>query len=308
MDLDLLRTFETVVAEGSFSRAGRRLFRSQPAVSLAVKRLEDDLGVRLLDRSSRRARLTDAGREVAEHARRILASEREMRDALLELGDRRAGNLRIGANESTALYLLGHVESFREEYPGIRVELRRSLSSRIPETVLEGSLELGAISYDPGDPQLRLHHLYRDRLTFVVSPSHRFAGRAVVGIRDLADETFIAHNVVSPYRARVIDAFRQHEVRLNMAIEMPTIETIRRLVQRNLGVAFLPKMCVDMQIRSGSLREVQVRELDVERTIRLVCPARRALSQASLAFLELVGRQPGATPYKGSGQTRGMLA
>ncbi len=292
MNLDLLRVFGVVAEEGSFSQAGRRLFRSQPAISLAVKRLEDDLGVRLLDRSSRRARLTDAGREVSEHARRILAAEHEMRVALLELRDRRAGKLTIGANESTALYLLGHVESFRQQYPGMRVELRRSLSSRIPEAVLQGSLELGAVSYDPSDPQLRSHRLYQDRLTFVVSPSHRFAGRAEVSIRDLGDETFIAHNVVSPYRARVIEAFRQHEVRLNMAIEMPTIETIRRLVQRNLGVAFLPKMCVALQIRSGALREVPVQELQVERTVRLIYPARRSLSQASLAFLELLGERP----------------
>ena len=292
MDFDLLRVFEAVAAEASFSRAGRKLFRSQPAISLAVKRLEEELGAQLVDRSSRKVRLTDAGRVVSDHARRMLAGERELRAALLELQDRRAGKLMIGANESTALYLLGHVEEFRQEYPGIRVELRRSLSSRIPEAVLDGSLELGAISYDPGDPQLRIHRLYRDRLTFVVSPSHRFAGRDAVRISELGGETFIAHNVVSPYRARVLDAFRQHQVPLNMAIEMPTIETIRRLVQRNLGVAFLPKMCVDQQIRSGALREIEIRELQVERTIRLVYPAKRALSQASLAFLELVAKRP----------------
>ncbi len=292
MDFDLLRVFEAVAAEASFSRAGRKLFRSQPAISLAVKRLEEELGAQLVDRSSRKVRLTDAGRVVSDHARRMLAGERELRAALLELQDRRAGKLMIGANESTALYLLGHVEEFRQEYPGIRVELRRSLSSRIPEAVLDGSLELGAISYDPGDPQLRIHRLYRDRLTFVVSPSHRFADRDAVRISELGGETFIAHNVVSPYRARVLDAFRQHQVPLNMAIEMPTIETIRRLVQRNLGVAFLPKMCVDQQIRSGALREIEIRELQVERTIRLVYPAKRALSQASLAFLELVAKRP----------------
>lgn len=292
MDLDLLRVFRAVAAEESFSRAGRKLFRSQPAVSLAVKRLEEDLGARLIDRSSRKVRLTDAGKEVSDHARRLLDDERKMRVALLELRDRRAGKLMVGANESTALYLLGHVEDFRREHPGIRVELRRSLSSRIPEALLEGSLELGAISYDPGDPQLRIHRLYQDRLTFVVSPSHRFATRDQVHIGELGEETFIAHNVVSPYRERVIDAFRRHEVPLNMPIEMPTIETIRRLVQRNLGVAFLPRMCVELQIRQGALCEIEVRELHVERTIRLVYPARRALSQASLAFLELVDRRP----------------
>lgn len=299
MDLALLRIFQTVADEGSFSRAGHKLFRSQPAVSLALKRLEADLGTRLIDRSSRALRLTDAGREVSAYARQFLALDRKMRIALSDLRELRAGKLTIGANESTALYLLGHVEDFRRRHPGIQVELRRSLSSGIPDAVLDGSLELGAISYDPGDPKLQIYRLYQDRLTFVVSPEHRLAGRDVVGIEELGGETFIAHNVVSPYRARVIETFRRHEVPLNMAIEMPTIETIRRLVQKNLGVAFLPKMCVGQQLETGALREVAVRELGMERTIRLVYPAGRSLSQASQAFLELAGeRVPGVEPAK----------
>lgn len=298
MELALLRLFEAVAEEGSFSGAGRALGRSQPAVSLALRRLEDDLGVQLIDRSARALRLTAAGREVAAYARQFRVLEGKLRASLAELRDLRAGKLTIGANESTALYLLGHVEAFRERHPGIQVELRRSLSSRIPEALLEGSLELGAISYDPGDPRLCVHRLYDDRLTFVVSPEHRLARRRRISIRELGAETFIAHNVVSPYRAQVIATFRSHQVPLNMAIEMPTIETIRRLVQRNLGVAFLPKMCVEQQITDGSLREVAVRELVVERTIRLVCPARRSLAQASRAFLELAGGQV-PTPPKG---------
>ncbi len=289
MDLALLRLFETVAEEGSFSRAGQKLFRSQPAISLALKRLEDDLGVLLIDRSTRSLHLTDAGRKVSGYAKELFALEREMRVALSDLRNRAAGKLTIGANESTALYLLGHIEHFRNQHPGIQVELRRSLSSRIPQAVRDGSLELGAISYDPADPNLRLFRLYDDRLTFVVSPDHRLASRKRVSITELGSETFIAHNVVSPYRARVIETFRLHAVPLNMHIEMPTIETIRRLVQRNLGVAFLPKMCVERQIESGALCEVVVPELGMERQIHLVYPVGRYLSQASHAFLELVG-------------------
>lgn len=289
MDLALLKLFETVAEEGSFSRAGQKLFRSQPAISLALKRLEDDLGVLLIDRSTRALRLTDAGRKVSGYANEFFTLEREMRVALSDLRNRESGKLTIGANESTALYLLGHIEQFRNKHRGIQVELRRSLSSQIPRSVRDGSLELGAISYDPADPSLRLFRLYDDRLTFVVSPDHRLAGRKTVRIAELGSETFIAHNVVSPYRARVIEAFRMHAVPLNMEIEMPTIETIRRLVQRNLGVAFLPKMCVERQIENGTLCEVLVPELGMERKIHLVFPAGRYLSQASRAFLELVG-------------------
>ncbi len=288
MDLALLKVFEAIAREGSFTRAGQKLHRSQPGVSLALKRLEKDLGVLLVDRSGRRASLTDAGRRVASYGRKFFALERDMRVALSDLRDRRSGKLTVGANESTALYLLGHVEAYRREHPGIRVELRRSLSSQIPRAALDGELELGAISYDPGDPRLRVEPLYDDRLAFVVSPSHRLANRRRVSIKELSNEIFIGHNVVSPYRARVIETFRRHQVPLNMQVEMPTIETMRILVQRNLGVTFLPKMCVERQLSSGALREIAVRELVMERKIRLVYPAAKVLSQASQAFLELV--------------------
>ncbi len=291
MDVSLLRMFRTVAEEGSFSRAAQKLLRTQPAVSLALKRLETDLGVQLIDRSSRTLILTDAGGLVLEYTKRFDGLERRLRRALTELRDLNAGKLTIGANESTALYLLKHLEAFRRRHSRIDVELRRSLSSRIPDAVIEGAIEIGAISYDPKDPRLMVFEFYNDRLTFVVSPQHGLARRRKVSICELGEETFIAHNVVSPYRARVIEAFRTHRVLLNMAVEMPTIETIRRLVQRNLGVAFLPKMCVEQEIKNGVLKEVTVKELAMERKIRLVYPAKRKLSQAAGAFLELVGEE-----------------
>ena len=170
----------------------------------------------------------------------------------------------------------------------MKVEIRRSLSSRIPDALLAGSLDLGAISYAPTEPMVASLEIYTDSLTFIVSPEHRFAQRGEISITDLRMETFIAHNVVSPYRAAVIDIFQKCEVPLNMEVEMPTIETIRKLVQLNMGVAFLPKMCVEQEIRTGVLAEVAVKEIQVERKIRIVYPEKRKISYASLAFLDLV--------------------
>jgi DNA-binding transcriptional LysR family regulator len=291
MEMSLLETLVAVVEEGSFSGAGQKLLRTQPAVSLALKRLETELGEKLIDRSSKSLVLTDAGRVALEYARRFDGLDQELRNALAELRDKRSGKLTIGANESTALYLLVHIEAFRKLYPGVKVEMRRSLSSRIPEAVLNGSLDLGAISYEPRHPDLATNEIYNDRLTFIVSPKHRFADRAKVSVTDLGMETFIAHNVVSPYRQQVVDTFRRHKVPLNIGIEMPTIETIRKLVQLNLGVAFLPKMCVEQEIAAGVLREVLIEEMQMERKIRLVHAARRQLSYAAQAFLEVVDRE-----------------
>src|ERR1039458_9451646 len=221
-------------------------------------------------------------------ARRFENLRQEMENSLAELRDNSAGTLTVGANESTSLYLSRHIETFRRLHPKINVRVRRSLSSKIPNELLDGNLELGVISYDPPDERLTSTVIYTDALAFVVSPKHRLAGRKAVSISDLAAETFIAHNVISPYRDVVLRAFQERRVPLNMPVEMPTIETIRKLVQNNQGVAFLPRMCVEQEIEQGLLREVKVKELHVERKIRLIYPTRRVLSHAARAFLEVV--------------------
>ena len=289
MELSQIDTFLAVAAEGSFSRAAKKLLRTQPAVSVAVQRLEQELGEKLIDRSSKEVLLTDAGRVVLEQGQRFDNVRRELRNALSELRDKQAGKLTIGANESTALYLITHIEKYRLQYPKVKVEIRRSLSSQIPEEVLTGSLDMGAISYQPGGQDLSSTEIYNDALALVVSPAHPFAGRARLRIQELGMETFIAHNVVSPFRQKVLEIFEQHGVPLHMNIEMPTIETIKKLVQRNLGVAFLPRMCVEPEIASGGLVEVGVDEIHLERKIRLVRAARRPLSYAGQAFLAMIG-------------------
>ena len=289
MELYPLRVFLTVASEKSFSRAAEKLHRTQPAISLALQRLENDLGERLIDRSAKDLVLTDAGRTVIEYARRFENLSGELQLALAELRDNAAGRLSIGANESTTLYLLRHIEGYRRLFPKVKVEVRRSLSSRIPSEIVDGNLELGVISYDPHDERLLSTVIFTDSLAFVVSPKHPLAGKKLISIRDLGGETFIAHNVVSPYRELVVREFRRQNVPLNMPVEMPTVETIRRLVQAEIGVAFLPKMCVQQELESGTLVSVRVKEMQIERKIYLVRPSRRALSYAAAAFLELLG-------------------
>ena len=262
MELYPLKVLLTVADEKSFSRAAEKLLRTQPAMSLAIQKLEADLQEKLIDRSGKDLLLTDAGQIVYDYARRFENLEGELENALAELRDNSAGRLVVGANESTSLYLLGHIERYRRLYPKVKVQVRRSLSSKIPSQLIDGDLELGVISYDPEDDRLQTMVIYTDHLAFVVSPQHRFAGRE----RDVASpswamETFIAHNVLSPYRAVVLKEFQRHKVPLNMDVEMPTVETIRRMVQRNEGVAFLPHMCVEQDVEQDVLREIKVPEL-----------------------------------------------
>ena len=286
-----LNIFLAVVRERSFTRAAEKLFRTQQAISLAIQRLENDLGERLLDRSGRDLALTEAGRIVYESARRQENLQRELTSQIEELRNKAIGRLSIGANESMTLYLLPHIMAFRRQYPKVKLVVERSRSTELPEKLMAGDVDFGILSYRPEDDRFESRTLYTDHLSFVVPPDHRLAKRRTVSIRELGMETFVAHNVLSPYRETVIREFQRQKVQLNVDIEMPTVESIRLMVQAGQGLAFLPRMCVDHDLRHGLLKEVKVKELKLERIIHLVRVAKRPLSHAGMAFLETVETQ-----------------
>jgi len=291
MKKPLLNVFLVVMEEKSFTRAAEKLGRTQPAITQAIQRLETELGETLIDRSGRELALTDAGRVVFEAARRQENLQRELLAQLGELRNKAAGRLVIGANESMILYLLPHLIRYRQAYPKVKLVVRRSRSGEVPDLLLAGDVDFGVVSYITGDDRFHSQVLYVDHLSFVVAPSHRLATKKMLTIRDLEAETFIAHNVASPYRDAVLMAFQRQKTHLNMDIEMPTVESIRRMVQSGLGVAFLPRVCVDQDLRTGILKEIPVEELQLERKIYLLSVDKRPLSHAAEAFQELMKKE-----------------
>lgn len=288
MDLFALETFLAVAEERSFSRAATRLHRTQPAVSQAIAKLEGTLGEALFDRAARDASLTDAGEVLREYAQKLLNLRMEAHHALGELRSLHRGSLNIAANEYTCLYLLPVLDLFRRSHPRIKVSVQRSLASRIADEVQLHSVEMGILSFKPDDRALRSIVVFRDELAFVVNPRHPMARRAEVSIRDLGSENFIAHNVPSPQRAKVFEAFRRHRTTLKIDVELPSLEAVRRFVELGNGVALVPGLTVQRELQSGALVRVRVKELQMERKLRLVHRREAALSHAALAFLKVV--------------------
>lgn len=296
MDFHELDVFLAVAQERSFSRAAKKVLRTQPAVSLAIRRLEEDLGEPLFDRSSKIPTLTDAGELLRDYAERVCNLRVEIRTALTELRQLQRGRVRIGANETGVLYLLPLISRYRQGYPSIRVEVVRSLARNIPSELLKRSLDLGVLSYPPAEPPLASVVVYRDRLSFIVYPSHPLASRRRVSIQELGQEVFAAHNVPSPYRERVLRTFEKHRVPLHMDIELPTVESIKKFVQMRQAVALVPRMCIEEELAAGAVVEVEIPELRIERKLRVVYRRGDPLSHAARAFLELVtsGKKPEA--------------
>ena len=287
MDLGQLEVFLTVAREGRFSRAAEKLFRTQSAVSQTIHKLEEELGEPLLDRSSRDGLLTDAGRVLQEYAERLLNLRNDAQEALVELRELHKGKLAIAANEFTALYLLPVLGEFRRLHPMIKIVVQRALGSHIPDDVLRHNSELGVLTYDHQEPQLCSTVVYLDELIFVATPTHPLARAQQVSIRQLGAESFVAHIVSSPYREKVIQAFKRHKTPLHMDIELPTLQAIKRFVAMGNGVALLPEISVENELARGELVRIAVRELRLHRKLRLVYRKSASLSHAARAFLKV---------------------
>src|SRR3954470_21827755 len=287
LELSQLEVFLAVARERRFSRAADKLFRTQSAVSQTIRKLEDELGEALFDRSSREGVLTDAGKVLYEYAEKLINLRSEATESLSELRELQRGKLTIAANEFTALYLLPVLAEFRRLHPMIRIAVQRSLGSHIPGDVLRHNSELGVLTYDPQEPQLHSIVAYLDELLFVVPPTHPLAGEKQVSIRQLGAESFVAHIVSSPYRDKVIQAFKKYKTPLHMGVELPTLQAIKRFVAMGNGVAFLPEISVEDEIARGELVRIPVQELRVHRKLRLIYRKSAALSHAGRAFLKI---------------------
>ncbi|HUH63579.1 MAG TPA: LysR substrate-binding domain-containing protein [Terracidiphilus sp.] len=288
MDLNQLETFLAVAEERSFSRAAQRLHRTQPAVSQVIRKLESSVGETLFDRAARDGSLTAAGALLRDYALRLLALRREATSALDELKSLERGKLQLGANEYTCMYLLPVIDAFRRKFPQISVAVNRTLASRIPDELNLRSFEIGVLTFRADPAQFRTIAVFADSLVLIVSPGHPLAARERVSIADLGRENFIAHNVASPQRRRVIEAFQRYRTPLNMGIELPTIEAIKRFVAMGNGVALVPHLTVARELETGELKRVSVDELEAHRVLRLVLRKQATLSYAARAFLRTV--------------------
>jgi DNA-binding transcriptional LysR family regulator len=288
MELSQLETFLAVAEERSFSRAALRLHRTQPAVSQVIRKLEAAVGETLFDRAARDGSLTAAGVLLRDYALRLLALRREATSALGELKSLERGRLQLAANEYTCMYLLPAIDAFRRKFPHISVAVNRTLASSIPDELNLRSFEIGVLTFRPDPAQFRTIAVYADSLALIVSPGHPLARAGHVSISELGEQTFIAHNVTSPLRRRVIEAFQRYRTPLNMAIELPTIEAIKRFVAMGNGVALVPHLTVARELEIGELLRISVDELEARRVLRLVHRKQATLSYAARAFLRTV--------------------
>lgn len=293
MNLSELQVFLAIASERSFSKAAGRLHRTQPAISQALKRLEDELGERLIDRSSKEGRLTEAGRVLQDYAERLMRLADEADAAVRELQDVKRGRVLIGANEGTVHSLLPLIARFRERFPAVHVEVRRVHARQVGNEVAQRTLDFGLLTFHPSEAALGSLVIDVDDLALMVPPGHPLARRRLVHMDEVGRQPIVAHNDPSPARDRVLRLYEQRREELNILLSLPSLDAIKRAVGMGLGVAILPRRCAVAEIARGELVAVRVPELKLRRNLRLVYRRSGDHSHAAQAFLtvatEMVG-------------------
>ena len=291
MDLAELQTFLTVASERSFSCAAAKLHRTQPAISQAVRRLEDELDERLFDRTSKGGRLTEAGRILLDYARRLTDLRDEAQRAVRELQDFRRGRVTLGANEAAVHILLPIVRRFRDAHPAAQVDVRRVPSRHVAAEVLNGTLDFGVLTFHPPERGVQTVTIGADELVLLTSPTHPLAGREEISMEEFGRQTVIAHNDPSPARERVLRLSEQRHAPINIQMSFPSLDGIKRAVEMGLGVALLPRRCALAEISRGQLAVVHVPQLRLPRQVRLVYRRAGEMSRAATAFLDAAKKE-----------------
>jgi DNA-binding transcriptional LysR family regulator len=209
--------------------------------------------------------------------------------ALRDLSLFRRGAVRIGANESTSVYLLPRLtHTFHERYPEVKIEVTCGHSEELVLKLRERSVDLALLAHLPEEHELETRLIMRDELVLIVSPRHRLACAENAHLQDLETESIITEGAPSSLHEKIVEAFRDHHTPLNIHVESATIETIKKMVAAGVGVGFVPLMCVQEEAATGELVIVPIEGLQSERTLWAVRRRSDVHSHAAIAFMKVV--------------------
>jgi len=286
-----LKVFRTVAEHLSFRRAGEVLRLTQPAVTLQIKALEEELSVRLLDRNGQRVSLTPAGRILLKHANAIAEQVAGAEEELAAFRGEHAGDLRVGASTSIAQYVLPRLlGQFQRVFPRVRVSVISGNTAEIVEHLISKRIQVGLIEGPALRRDVRTEPFLEDELVLVMPAGHDWATLQTISLDRLKGQPFLLREHGSGTR-RVLEAalekagVRKHD--LNVAMELDSTEAILSSVEAGLGIGFVSRWAVVPRLPLGRLRTAPVKVLRILRDFLLVYPAGPKLRGISGEFREL---------------------
>jgi DNA-binding transcriptional LysR family regulator len=246
VELRQLQCFIAVVEEGGFKRATARLGITQPALSYQIRRLEEELGVQVFHRGPGGISATEAGRTLLQHAHQVIAAVTEAHQAVRELSGGVTGELRIGTIKCVGIYFLPQVLwEIRAKHPMVRPKLLYRDSEEILESLLAKQLDVALVVDPPPDKRLEQRNVFEEQISLVCGPKHAFFGRSTVDVSELQDVQFVSLSSQTSTGALIRAYLDRIGLQVVPAISTDNVETVKRMVEEGMGVAFLPDMVTE---------------------------------------------------------------
>jgi len=294
MDFDQLETFLEVARHASFSRAAEKRFRTQPAISSQIRGIEEEVGAKLFDRSGGKVSLTAAGKAFLKYVEETLDARKAMMVAIAEMERVPRGEIIVGANEGTCLHILPHVfAEFKKQYPEVSVNIKRADYARVLESIIDNSVDFGVVSLPVNDNRLTVVLIHRDELVLIAPPLHPLGKMKSATIADAS-----RYPLIVPKAGHTRDAIEQlfHERRLkpNYTMELDSSELLKRFVAADVGIGFISRSNVEEDVRAKALASIPIADAHVRRDLALVFRKDKALSRASLAFIDIAVKHKSA--------------
>jgi DNA-binding transcriptional LysR family regulator len=243
VELHQLQCFIAVLEEGGFKRATARLGITQPALSYQIRRLEEELGVQVFHRGPAGITPTEAGRILLEHAHQVIAAVREAHQAVREMSSGVTGEIRIGTIKCVGTYFLPQVLcEIRSKHPMVRPKLLYRDSGELLESLAASRLDVALVVDPVPDPRFTHRNVFEEQISLVSGPGHRFYGRASLDLSELSDVQFVALSPQTSAGALIRTYLDRVGISVVPSVTTDNVETVKRMVEAGMGVAFLPDM------------------------------------------------------------------
>jgi DNA-binding transcriptional LysR family regulator len=288
MDVRNLEVFLSVAKHLNFTRAGEEVNLTQPSVSVRIRQLEGEVGLKLFEQLGKKVALTEAGLSLIPHARRVIAAIEDARQCIQELQGLERGSLRIGASTTPGMYLIPKVVAvFKRHHPNIQIHLRIKDTEQVEAGVLNNEFDFGFVGGHLVDHEVSALPWLTDELVLIVPPDHELARQKAVKAHHLKHQKFVFREVGSATRATIVKHLQKCGLTAEPVMEMENPESVKKAVQSGLGIAFISRFAVETELKAKSLVAVRVSDLDIRRELKIVYRKDKHLSRAAQTFIDM---------------------
>ncbi|OIO38192.1 MAG: hypothetical protein AUJ72_02835 [Candidatus Omnitrophica bacterium CG1_02_46_14] len=295
MDTRLLRLFLDLAKTKNFSATAKKHFRTQPAVSIAIKRLETDLGLQLIDRKGRGIKLTPEAEILKDQMIQILEHVDDLRFEASLAARRPAGRVKIATIHSVGLYELSStIKLFVKKYRDIQLDIRYDSSQKIYDLVENREVDLGIVAFPRKTPAIEVIPMVEDEMVVITPTGEKLGSRASVSLQELSGKDFVAFSESVPTRQAIDQVLQSSKVKVNVRFENENIETIKKAVEVGIGLSIVPIKCIEKEKQNGQLTVLKINGQTLKRSIGILKSRKYPLNRAATFFIEKLFKKSAA--------------